>query len=123
MSFILTENLQVYWPVIINTPADGGKVKQHKIELRFIVGSTDETEDFLNRLQGIARDIDEAAAAAKVRALWADKITGWKHVMGAKKTALPFNSSNLENLLKLPFVIAAIFPAYTECCQGIEAKN
>jgi len=108
MGFIVGNKKSVWWPVIINEPADGGKVQRRKIELKFDIEDPDDWEKTDESIEQVLNRV----------------ITGWNHVDQAKDTPLPFDDESLKGLLKLSYARTAIWAAYTgEVLPGAPSKN
>ena len=108
MSFVLSEERRVFWPVIINEPVDGGKVQRRKIELQFRIVDCD--------------DWDESGESI-LDALM-NNITGWKGIELQDRTPVEFSDEALMSLLKLPYARTAIWNTYIgEVLPGSSSKN
>ena len=108
MSYNLTEDRRVMWPVTINEPADGGKITRRKIDIEF-------------RIDDIAKWEETGES---VKDVLTRNIVGWSGLQNSKKEPVPFNDETLEQLLTDPYALPAIWNAYlNEVLAGAEAKN
>lgn len=110
-----------WWPVIWDTPVDGGKVQKAEFEARFrLVG--------LGELRGVLDGIVEAENADgdfidRAHKVVSDIVLDWRGVADADGQAMEFSSDNLKLLLSVPIVFAAIVSAYRNCLGGVPAKS
>lgn len=102
------------WPVEVQHAKDGGGFEKRTFDIEF---------------QRFDQDgIDDLGARAKDGRL-GDKefcrevVTGWRGVAGANKEELVFSQGNLEMLLKVPGMAAAIVRAFYASLRGEREKN
>jgi len=108
MSFQLTQERRVWWPVMISVPANGGKTERRKIELQFII------------------DDPDAWAESDISIMDAMKsnIVDWREIEDEHKEQIPFSDDALAQLLRISYVRTAIWNTYTqEVLTGGGAKN
>jgi hypothetical protein len=112
--------IQVNWPVIIESPADGGKVDRDKVTVRFEIIPAVDAQKLLNPssetvLSGLLAGDDADASAGFLKRV----VVGWEETdFGA-----PFGEEALLNLLTYPFARNALLAAYSDAAQGRKAKN
>ncbi|GLX85053.1 hypothetical protein tloyanaT_13050 [Thalassotalea loyana] len=101
-----SENV-VLWPVIINEPVDGGKVKKHKCQVRFKLLKQAEFDLFYT---------DD-------RALLKQVIKGWEGLGDESGELLEFNEDNLQALTDIAFVRSSLISGYLSANTGAQVKN
>jgi hypothetical protein len=125
MSFILVNEIEVLWPVLVTIPADHGALREMAIEIKFVIGSTDDMDNHLTALQNLLFESSSDNRQSDIRELWATKIRGFDQIFldAEKKKPLKYSKKNLERLLSSPFVMAALPEAYAKANAGIVEKN
>lgn len=106
--FKLKKNRQVWWPVTINVPADGGRIIPCETQVQFNLLEQHEFDEY-------AEQSDEAALEAIM--------ANWKGFADEQGEPLPFNRETLLAVLAHQYVRIAIFTAYNQACIGAAAKN
>jgi len=120
--FVLSpKNLEVFWPVTIAVPMDGGEVEEFTFEIKFRILDTDEFQKKYPAFSANIEDIKDLPARGK--AFWADVVTDWLHVSDEKGKELKFTKARFEQLLKKPYTGRALHKAYQDCLAGRKAKN
>lgn len=108
MPFVLTKEKIVKWPVYIDEPANGGQSTRRKIVLDFLIVDPATWEE-------TGESVNEALLAV---------IKGWEGIENPDHTSVEFCDENLDALLKIPYVRAAIWQTYlSEVVVGGIAKN
>lgn len=104
----------VTWPVTVNVPQDGGKIRAHTFEVRFTLLPQDE----IDHAVGASRNGDETDDLLN-RALigW----TGVKEEDG--ETDVPFNDETKRQMLAIPYVRAGLLKAFFEATSGKAAAR
>ena len=125
MSFILKDNIEVLWPVLVKSPADHGEVREELIEICFVSEPAPAMQKFLEDLNDLAFDMEEKNRTEKAQKLWAKKIKGFSliYLDDAKTKELSFNKKNLQALLNNSFILQALPEAYQNFCTGHVEKN
>jgi len=98
----------IWWPVVIEQPADGGAVNKHKIECQFLL--LDEDAYAEHAVQGDAKFIRHT-------------LRDWKLVADEKGNDIPFSKKALGQLIARGYVQVAIVRAYNEMRLGYVRKN
>tara|TARA_B100001939_G_C16922229_1_gene609933 strand:+ start:704 stop:1069 length:366 start_codon:yes stop_codon:yes gene_type:complete len=120
--FVLSpKNLEVFWPVTIAVPMDGGEVEEFTFECKFKVLNTDEFQDKYPAFAANINDIKDLPA--RERAFWSDVVTDWRQVSDEKGKELKFTKARFEQLLKKPYTARALHKAYQDCLAGRKSKN
>jgi len=100
-----TSPLVVEWPVIIHVPIDGGKTQPHEITIKYAVGDVGDIDDTANSVPDV------------------DLIKGWRDIHAEDGSELEYSTENLNKLLNIPYVRAALYLGYRQCAAGRAAKN
>tara|TARA_R110002072_G_scaffold302699_2_gene487449 strand:+ start:13036 stop:13401 length:366 start_codon:yes stop_codon:yes gene_type:complete len=117
---LASKPLEVMWPVTIHQPQNGGKTTAMKISLKWKILDTDEFEKLMPKAVDFSNNgVDEPWVK-----FWSAIITGWEGVKGEKGDAdLKFSKAKLQDLVRVPYVLKALLPAYQECIAGASVKN
>ena len=121
--FILSPKpLEVFWPVTLSVPMDGGEVKKFQIELKYKILDTDEFKEKYPAFENSS--VEELANFEdRMRAFWADMVTDWKEVGDEKGKPIKFTKAKFAAFLKKPYVATAVTNGYHDCVNGRKAKN
>jgi len=97
---------EVWWPVNVPVPANGGESTAHKIELLFQVPTQ--------------ADIDEAMEMGKGGQIFAQKkaIRDWKEIGDEQGKVITFNEETLDQLLNMPYLRQSAYEALLDCATG-----
>ena len=109
-AFALGDCNEVWWPVTVSKPADGGPVEV-QIELRYRLMDTDQAKAM--------RAMDDEQAHEEIL----DRITDWRGVLGRDGSPLPFSRANLAALMKLPYVGTSAGVGLYQASRGAPVKN
>jgi len=113
VTFILAKEPRWTWPVKVRVPVDGGRHEEQVFEATFRL------IDDANR-EALFADRDAVAGS---RAFLEAAIVGWSGVTDEKGTPIPFAPSTLAQLVRIPFVLAALSEAYAEGIAGAARRN
>ena len=113
-----------WWPITVLVPADGAQEEQH-FEVQFEELTLEQIEAAAE-LAGLRSGKD-----GTVRALFEEVaviqrvVVGWRGVVNAGGTSIPFDAGNLEALSQISYVRRAVFDAYLDVITGrrLERKN
>tara|TARA_R110002096_G_scaffold172484_4_gene346176 strand:- start:703 stop:1080 length:378 start_codon:yes stop_codon:yes gene_type:complete len=107
----------IKWPVHINEPRSGGAVKQHTINVHFIIKGQETIDELTN-----GSDLEFMLAVI-------DPVKGWEGLTRESSTnekgveEIPYNETELEALLDIPYIKAGFIEAYFKCIAGVSSKN
>lgn len=106
---ILKEAPKCWWPVTINQPIDGGKVKKIKCKVQFNLFNDDEYQELLDK------NNDKEMAMAL--------IADWDGVGDENGNKIEASEENKQAFCKIAYVRRAIFNAYAKASIGAPEKN
>ena len=126
--FIVTKGpLEVWWPVTIEVPADGGTTIEHKISVKFKILEADEFRDLLKNGQtapGEADVFEVLVGSVGGENDWLPQVVvDWKEVADENEKKLPFDPGLLKKLLQRNYFRAGLEVAYVRCLRGRKEKN
>ena len=113
-----------WWPIMVLVPGDGAQEEQH-FEAQFEELTFEQIEaaaELAVPRDDKARDVrvilEEVAMIQRV-------VVGWRGVVNAGGTPIPFDAGNLEALSQISYVRRAVFEAYVDVITGrrLERKN
>ncbi len=97
----------VMWPVDVQIPQDGGKVKKVRFSAQFEILSDDEYTETLTSGDLLKR-----------------VLTGWEGVLPEEgNDPVEFNDDTKAQMLAMPYVRVALVQAYTQAASGREAAR
>lgn len=111
MAFKIAQTPAFNWPVKIPVPADGGKVLEEEVTIRFKRLTVDE---ITQTYESTGKDMRKLSRAI---------VIGWNGVEDDDGTAVPFNATHLDALLNIPGAAAAIVTAWMDANAGARQKN
>ncbi|MBF0093991.1 MAG: hypothetical protein HQL34_05540 [Alphaproteobacteria bacterium] len=103
--FKLTTHHSYSWPVIVQTPVDGGKFTKATFDATFKVIPQE-------RIDAIVRGGNVDAE------LLCEVTQGWKGVQDDDGQDLPFSEEARDRLLSVPYVRAGLVDAYLDSLSG-----
>ena len=109
--FIIEKSGSYTWPVVIKTPTDGGKLEESTFKASFRRFSSQE------KLKSLCEQLSDAKAFCR------DVLTGWDDISMNGTDPFVFTPENMEKLLDVPFVAAAIATAFMESVVAGREKN
>lgn len=118
--FKLAQTDTFWWPVKVSLPTDGGKYEQHSFSVRF--GRMSQ-ERLMRAYADIARAPDLIEHCARERALAREVVKEWRDVHGPDGQPLDFNEANLDMVLDVALVQAAILNSYGDALKNASRKN
>ncbi len=117
--FKIVEERKVWWPVEWLAPVDGGKVASVKIEMQFVLVSTDDYQ----RIAQDAGTLEETDSSLSLSQRKADilmhLIADWKSVGDEDGKAIEFSNASLSRFFGMPGTFLAVLEAYGRCINGI----
>jgi hypothetical protein len=111
MAFSVEKVRHYEWPVEIRTPADGGRWDKETFTALFKRLKVDELKA-LTQVE-TPNDVDVVKHV----------MVGWADIKDAEGKEYVFNDHNLNQLLQIPSVAAAIVTAYLDSINGAPRKN
>lgn len=112
--FKLSAKPSVAWPVTVNVPQDGGKVRTHTFEARFALL----TQAEIDQAVGASRNGDENDDLLGLALL------GWSGVKEEDgETDVPFNDETKQQMLAIPYVRGGLLKAFFEATSGKAAAR
>ncbi|MFZ6819850.1 hypothetical protein [Undibacterium sp. Ji22W] len=137
--FIVVDEIDdvIDWPVVVNMPASGGKVRKYKF-VGFFKRLSDEQKAALRKSEENKQEIiDIETKKASVNENdeefiedYLDRtmavMSDWSGVVDKEKNPLEYNRKNFKRMLKAPSgtaIIHAITRAIGEIENGIQVKN
>jgi hypothetical protein len=118
--FKLRKEIDVWWPVVIPVPSDGGTFAKHKIECQFRIGGKAALEGAIEDETAAMLAAATDGAVQKGDAL-AERLVGLRGVQDEQGEEIAFSDELRESLLGIPYARSAIFSAYVEACTGRKA--
>lgn len=112
--FKLSQSQDYSWPVTVSLPADGGKFSKETFDARFLRIPQTRIDELRAQAES-AEKISDHAIAREV-------LVGWSGITD-DGDEVPFSPANLERVLNLPGVAAAIVMAFLESLSGSRRKN
>lgn len=106
----VTQSRQVWWPVTVNVPVDGGQTEPFEIRVLFELMDTHQVE--AHRQAGTP-DVEVLASWAK----------GWEGVADEQGNLLPFSPENLAAVARVPYIGRAMVVALLQASAGAKVKN
>ena len=114
----IKKDLEVWWPVRVPQPVDGGEIGAVEIELLIRVPGS-------SALRRVLAGTGKTVTVADEDSFAQEHVVGWKKVADEQGDELPFNSTNLEALLDHPGGRTAVLTAliYSGSCLPAAAKK
>jgi hypothetical protein len=106
MTFRIAQVKKVKWPIEVQIPMDGGKVKKDRFTAEFEIIPADEYDA-------------ELAAGDVLTRVW----TGWQDVQAETGEPLEFSEEARAKLLKISYLRLALMQAYIQAASGREAAR
>lgn len=107
---------QVFWPVTIETPADGGTVDRQQFDLLYTLLDADSGAQYAALVE--AGDIEG------LRAFLLTRVTDWRDVLDETTSEpVPFTSDALAALLRDFFFLRAVLRGLQAAMSGAPAGN
>jgi hypothetical protein len=104
--FKIIDKNEVWWPVNVPVPANGGKTTTHRIDLLFLVPTQEDIDN--------AMDIGKGGQIVALK----KSIRDWKEIGDEKGSLIPFNEETLNKLLNMPYLRQAAYEALLDCATG-----
>lgn len=101
----------VQWPVTVNIPQDGGRIKKNTFTAEFELLPQNEFNAIYREDGGNDEDLLRRA------------LVGWVDVGDADGNPIDFNEDARELMIRIPYVRNALVTAYLECTLGKEAAR
>lgn len=137
--FIVVDKIddEIDWPVVVNMPAPGGKVRKYKFTGFFKRLSDEQKEEIrksqeskaelidINQKSDTTNDSDDEFIEGYLDRTMAI-MTNWSGVVDKNKIPLDYSRETFKRMLKAPSgtaIIHAITRAIGEIENGIQAKN
>lgn len=98
----------VWWPVIIEVPADGGLVQRLEVEGKFRLYHDDAYAAVMKRTQGEL--IDEV-------------LLDWRGIKDASDQPLPFSPSAVAELKRIRWALTGFAQGFVNAHNGLGRKN
>lgn len=112
--FVISKKDSYFWPVTVQTPADGGTFKREKFdaELKFLSQT---------RIEEIKKQIaeDRITDVELAREVW----IGWKGINDSDGNDILYSESMRDKLLDQALVATAVVTALIESLAGARRKN
>lgn len=102
-----------FWPVVIQTPIDGGKFQKETFDAEFRRLKVSEVEAMVARVA-----TGELTGAAAVKQF----IVGWRGIEDDGQD-VPFSDTALAQVLDIPGVAGGLFEAYKEAMSGAARRK
>lgn len=102
------------WPVKVEIPVDGGKTEKSTFDARF--------KRFPQaKVESLGRDLADGRISEP--ALIEEILVGWKGVMDAEGTELPFSETNRDELMEIFPVRGQVILAWLDSLKAGRQKN
>lgn len=98
--FVMDLSPAYFAPVRITLLDADGALQEHVFDMQFVRFTQSQIDAFVN-----AKDISAEDACKQV-------VRNWRHVVDAQGLAVPFSADNLDRLLKIPAIAAAVLQAF-----------
>lgn len=108
MALKISNSPSFFWPVTINTPADGGTFEKQTFDAEFKRMKISEVEKMV---AGVHSGAVPGSAAVR------EFFVGWRGVVDDGQE-VPFSETALEQVLDIPGVAWGIFEAFKEAMSG-----
>lgn len=108
--FEFAESNKVWWPVVINVPADGGP-KEIEVEVQYSILTKSAAQKMVN----LTRDEQSEAML--------DHVHGWKKFPDVHGNDIPFTRENLIAVMDFTFIDEAITQGWRTASRGAPTKN
>jgi len=113
---------EIWWPVLINIPADGGVLREHRVEM--LLAYEDEPAILADIKPGSASGhFPPADALCTESDRLYHKVRDWKNVRSADGRELPCDDEVKPLLLRRANVRAGVWQAILQMAKGAPAKN
>lgn len=124
MSFVLQQKPTYTWPVVLLIPTDGGQKEKHTFDAVF--NRLD--QDRINEIVKLARistrsTYDEEAPELVDKEVAKEILADWKGIVDDKGEPVPFSSSTVDRLLRLPTVASQIVRTWFESIDVSKKKR
>lgn len=124
MSFVLQQKPTYTWPVVLLIPTDGGQKEKHTFDAVF--NRLD--QDRINEIVKLARistrsAYDEEAPELVDKEVAKEILADWKGIVDDKGEPVPFSSSTVDRLLRLPTVASQIVRTWFESIDVSKKKR
>jgi len=97
----------ITWPVTVNVPQDGGKVKAHPLDVEFEVLTMTESEESVQRGEDLLDRV----------------VQGWGRYVDENDQAIAFGAEAKKKFLEDQPTRTALFTAYGEIQSGRAARK
>jgi len=98
----------VWWPVVIEVPADGGKVQHLEVEGKYRLCLDDDYAELMKRPQG---------------ELLAEVLLDWRVITDEADQPVPFTPENLAQLIKIRWALHGFVEGFIKLHNGAGRKN
>lgn len=120
----------IQWPVKVDVPTDGGKLKKFEFTGTFRLLDDDAKDALAAKTKDLAVDPETEAGSNAWKETSVDNIleflSGWSGVVDANKAPIEFNRANLLSAVRSPngiSILRAITTAIGEVATGHITKN
>ena len=98
----------VWWPVVIEVPADGGKVQRLEVEGKFKLYRDDEYAELMRRPQG---------------ELLSEVLQDWRGIKDESDQPLAFSPAALAELKRIRWALFGFVESFAKLHNGAGRKN
>jgi hypothetical protein len=123
--FKVVSERQVWWPVKVAVPMDGGDIEEQSFQMLFRVRDVDGNRELLASAPAIGGPEADAKPLSESYAEFVERLaTDWKDVeSGDGGGVLSFSRTNLVQVMKVPGAFLAVLEAYRGCSLGEKATR
>ena len=124
--FVVKKENAFRWPVKISVPMDGGKFKDIKVYVKFLIKDVDYIKDLQNQLNELADSDNQVQDVSDlIGSVLDDVLIGWDDGAFQNEDGSPiaFNDDNKDMILELPPVRRAIWEEYLNVIGGGKHKQ
>lgn len=122
MPIKLSRELQVWWPVSVSLPQDGGLVEKHTVEFLLTVPRESARRKILNRYDGNAAALSASSAeqmTQELREFIFSHVADWRDILDDAGKPVEFSPQALGGVLEaLPAMTPALAQALGEISLG-----
>jgi hypothetical protein len=112
--FVLRKEHEVWWPVVVQVPKDGGEFERQSCRVRFKAQPNKVVQAALRQIARLPDTEQEDAH----RELIMDRVIDWTDLVDEDGQPIPFSRETLKAALEFDYVLTAFVGAYAEAFSG-----